>query len=77
MSDDEDLTAVDDTALLDMRAQMRAELERLPPGSPGHAALTTRYDRSTAEVDARARTAWARSIKEASTKEEPAKGATP
>ena len=39
---------------------MRAELERLPPGSPGHAALAARYDRSTVEVTERARRAWSR-----------------
>ena len=56
----EDLTRLDDTALLSMRAEMRAELERLPPASPEHAALTARYDETTEEVDDRARRAWAR-----------------
>jgi hypothetical protein len=55
----EDFTRLDDAALL-MRAQMRAELERLPPASPDHAALTALYDRTTEEVDGRARRAWAR-----------------
>lgn len=54
-----DFAELDDTALLAERARMRTELERLPPRSPGHAELTERYDRSTLEVDDRARTAWA------------------
>jgi hypothetical protein len=36
----DEFEALDDTALLSRRAEMRAELERLPPGSPGHIALT-------------------------------------
>jgi hypothetical protein len=56
----EDLTRLDDSALISMRAEMRAELERLPPASPDHAALTARYDQTTEEVDDRARRAWAR-----------------
>jgi hypothetical protein len=56
----EDLTRLDDSALISMRAEMRAELERLPPASPGHAALTARYEKTTEEVDDRARRAWAR-----------------
>jgi hypothetical protein len=58
MNDSEDFTQLDDTALLSRRAEMRAELERLPPASPGHAALTALYDKSTEEVNARARRAW-------------------
>jgi hypothetical protein len=54
----EDLAKLDDTALLGWRAQTRAELERLPPHSPGHAELTARYDLSTREVEDRARSAW-------------------
>lgn len=54
-----DFAELDDTALLAERARMRAELERLPPCSPGHAALSARYDLSTLEVDDRARAAWA------------------
>jgi hypothetical protein len=38
---------------------MRAELERLPTGSPGHAALAALYDQSTEEVNAQATKAWA------------------
>ena len=56
----EDLTRLDDSALLSMRAQMRAELERLPPASPAHAALTALYDKTTGEVDDSARRAWTR-----------------
>jgi hypothetical protein len=63
MSDDnDDFTQLDDSALLSRRAEMRAELERLPPASPDHAALTVRYDRSTEEVNARARKAWSKAI---------------
>jgi hypothetical protein len=56
----EDFTLLDDSALLSLRAEMRAELERLPPGSPGHTALTALYDKTTEEVDNRARRAWTR-----------------
>jgi hypothetical protein len=55
-----DFTHMDDSALLSMRAGMRAELERLPPASPDHAALAALYDKTTAEVDDRARRAWTR-----------------
>ena len=54
----EDLTRLDDSALLSMRAEMRAELERLPPASPDHAALTALYNKTTEEIDDRARKAW-------------------
>jgi hypothetical protein len=60
MPPDEDFSKLDDSALLSRRAQMRAELERLPVASRGHAVLTARYDRSTQEVNDRARRAWAR-----------------
>jgi hypothetical protein len=56
----DDLTQMDDSALLALRAKMRAELERLPPASPDHAALTALYDKTTEEVDNRARRAWTR-----------------
>ena len=56
----EDFAQLDDSALLSMRAEMRDELERLPPGSPGHTALTAFYDKTTEEVDNRARRAWTR-----------------
>jgi hypothetical protein len=62
MRDSEEITdfaELDDTALLAARARMRAELEHLPPHSPGHAALSARYDLSTQEIDDRARKAWA------------------
>ena len=55
-----DFTKLDDTALLAVRARMREELELLPPHSPGHVALSARYDLSTREIDDRARTAWSR-----------------
>jgi hypothetical protein len=55
-----DFTALDDTALLRTREQMRAELQRLPPHSPCHAALTARYDASLDELVERARKAWTR-----------------
>lgn len=41
---------------------MRAELERLPPASDGHAALAALYDLSTEEINDRAREAWSRAI---------------
>lgn len=56
--DNDDFTRLDDSALLSRRAEMRAELERLPPASPVYAALAALYDLSTTEVDARARKAW-------------------
>jgi hypothetical protein len=58
MSDSDDFTLLDDSALLSRRAEMRAQLERLPPASPGYAALSALYDESTEEVDDRARKAW-------------------
>jgi hypothetical protein len=39
---------------------MRAELERLPSASVGHAVLSALYDQSTEEVNDRARRAWSR-----------------
>ncbi len=60
MSDSNDFTTLDDSTLLSRRAEMRAELERLPPASPGHAALAALYDLSTEEVNDRARRAWTR-----------------
>ncbi|HZI77541.1 MAG TPA: hypothetical protein VFD73_26575 [Gemmatimonadales bacterium] len=53
-----DFTQLDDTALLTARQQMRAELQRLRPRSPGHAALSARYDASLDELVERARKAW-------------------
>jgi hypothetical protein len=58
MSDTDEFALMDDSALLSWRAETRAELERLPPGSPDHAALTDRYDESTEEISDRAREAW-------------------
>jgi hypothetical protein len=63
MSDTDDFTGLDDSALLSRRAEMRAELERLPAGSPGHAALAALYDQSTEEVNARATKAWAQAAR--------------
>lgn len=60
MSDAGGFAQLDDSALLARRAEMRAELERLPPASPGHAVLTALYDKSTQEVNNRARDAWSR-----------------
>jgi hypothetical protein len=56
----DDFTRMDDSALLAMRAEMRADLEQLPSASPAHAALTALYDKTTKEVDDRARRAWTR-----------------
>jgi hypothetical protein len=56
----EDFARLDDSALLSMRAKMRAELERLPSASPDHDALAALYDKATEEVDDRARKAWTR-----------------
>jgi hypothetical protein len=65
MDDDyNDFTQLDDSALLDRRAEMRAKLERLPLASPDHAALLALYDESTREVTERARKAWARTSEE-------------
>ncbi len=60
MRDSDDFALMDDSALLSWRADTRAELERLPPGSPGPAALTGRYDESTEEVTGRPRVAWSK-----------------
>lgn len=56
----ENFTQLDDSALLSMRAKMREELERLPPASADHAALAVLYDRTTGEVNDRARKAWSK-----------------
>ena len=61
MDDDSyDFTRLDDSALLNWRAETRDKLEELPAGSPGYAALSALYDRSTTEVTERAREAWSR-----------------
>jgi hypothetical protein len=61
MDDDgDDFTRLDDSALLSWRAETRDKLEQLLPGSPGYAALSALYDRSTSEVTDRARKAWSR-----------------
>jgi len=56
-----DFAQLDDSALLSMRAEMRTELERLPPASLNHATLSALYDETTEEVNRRARKAWSRS----------------
>jgi hypothetical protein len=60
MRDSDDFTLLDDSALISRRAELRAELERLTPGSPGYGELTALYERSTEEIDDRARQAWSR-----------------
>ena len=60
MSDSQDFTHLDDSALLSRREELRAELERLPTGSADRAALAELYNKSTEEVNARAAEAWAR-----------------
>jgi hypothetical protein len=59
-----DFTELDDTALLARRAEMRAELDRLPPLSAEHVALTRVYTATTAEVTDRARRAWTQEASE-------------
>ena len=54
------LTWLGDSALLSGRAVMRAELEQLSLTSPGRAALSAVYGRSTAEINDRAREACSR-----------------
>ena len=67
MDDDiEGFTRMDDSALLTWRAEARAELERLPPASPGHDELSALYDWSTEEVNDRARRAWSKASLEQS-----------
>lgn len=65
MSDvNDDFTLLDDSALLSRRAEMRAGLERMPSASPDYAALATLYDKSTEEVNDRARKAWSKASQE-------------
>ena len=61
MDNNDDFTQLDDSALLRRRAEMRAELERLPESSFDHAVLTMLYDQSTVEVNKRASEAWSKS----------------
>jgi hypothetical protein len=56
--DSDDFTKLDDNALLSRRTEMRAELGRLSPTSSGYVMLRAIYDKSTAEVNDRARKAW-------------------
>jgi hypothetical protein len=60
-NEETDFTQLDDSTLIGMREVMRAELGLLPPHSSGHALLSARYDLSTAEMNERARVAWAKS----------------
>jgi hypothetical protein len=53
-------TQLDDSALLTWRARTRADLERLPPRSAAHRALSALYDASLDELVKRARSAWAK-----------------
>jgi hypothetical protein len=62
ISEESDFSQLDDSALISMREQMRGELERLPPRSPGRAQLAARYDLTTTEINERARAAWSRAI---------------
>jgi hypothetical protein len=55
-----DFTQLDDTALISLRAEMRAALEQLSPRSPDHSDLARAYDASTVEIAERARRAWTR-----------------
>ncbi len=64
MYDGDEFALLDDSALLSRRAEMRAELERLPPTSAGHVALAALYDLSTEEINDRAREAWSKAIGE-------------
>jgi len=57
-TDPPDFTAMDDSALITWRQDMRAELGRLAPKSAGHAALSALYDQSAGELIERARKAW-------------------
>jgi hypothetical protein len=60
MTASEDFTALDDSALLSRRAEMRAELEHLPPAAQAYATLAALYDQSTKEISDRARQARSR-----------------
>jgi hypothetical protein len=61
-TEEPDFSQLDDSALISLREQMRGELKRFPPRSPGHAELAARYDLTTAEINDRARAAWSTSI---------------
>jgi hypothetical protein len=60
ISQEPDLSQLDDPALIGMREEMRGELERLPPGSRDRAELAAQYDLTTTEIDERARAAWSK-----------------
>jgi hypothetical protein len=58
MSEERDLTQLDDDALISQRADVRENLEKLSPHATQHATLVELYDRLTDEFDRRARAAW-------------------
>jgi hypothetical protein len=60
----DDFALLDDTALLAWRAETRDGLERMPPTSPGYATLAAQYDKSTEEINERARRAWSKASQE-------------
>jgi hypothetical protein len=62
ISGEADFNQLDDSALISLREEMRAELERHPACSADHAELATRYDLTTVEINERARAAWSRTI---------------
>ena len=64
MSKSDDFRQMDDATLLSTRADMRTGLERLPPMSVDYAELAALYDKSTEEVNERARKAWTRASHE-------------
>jgi hypothetical protein len=62
ISEEPDFNQLDDSALISLRQEMRAELERLPACSPDRAELATRCDLTTVEMSERALAAWSRTI---------------
>ena len=60
ISEEPDLSQLDDSTLISLREEMRGELERLPPHSAGHAELAAQYDLTTIEITERAQAAWSR-----------------
>jgi hypothetical protein len=62
ISEESDFSQLDDSALISLREEMRAELERLPAFSADRAELAARYDLTTVEINERARAAWSRTI---------------
>jgi hypothetical protein len=56
----DEFTRLDDSALLNWRAEARIELERLPTRSESIKVLSALYDASLDELVERARKAWAK-----------------